>query len=191
MRRKMKLGYLRISPGEDTAELQRAALTEAGVDEFFGDELIGSTVFKPGYVEALRRSRRGDTLVVWKLDRLARTISALLGELQLLNNLGLRLVAVADGIDSSKPASIYKITQSFIAFESNVNAERRHYEENGRLSGKSGQQPLISDERWEELRILMGPPMNMSVAEVSQMAGITRQAIYKRLSQGKSTHKDK
>ena len=76
----MLIAYMRISTKEQSVELQRKALKQAGCDKFFQDTVSGTSRQKdrPGFVHALADLRKGDTLVVWKLDRLGRSVKGLI-----------------------------------------------------------------------------------------------------------------
>ena len=73
----MQIGYARISTDDQTLDLQRDALTTAGCDQLFTDTLSGATADRPGLAQALAYARPGDTLVVWRLDRLGRSLRQL------------------------------------------------------------------------------------------------------------------
>ena len=83
----MMIGYARISTDDQELALQRDALTAAGCERLFEDTISGATVERPQLAEALDFARAGDTLVVWKLDRLGRSLSNLI---ELLNDLSAR-----------------------------------------------------------------------------------------------------
>ena len=69
----MKIGYARVSTEDQNLSMQIDALTAAGCEQIFDDRISGSKEFRPGLNTTLTCLRRGDTLVVWKLDRLARS----------------------------------------------------------------------------------------------------------------------
>jgi len=70
----MLVGYARVSTGEQNLDLQLDALKQAGCEEVFSDELSGAKAERPGLTEAFKFVRAGDTLVVWRLDRLGRSL---------------------------------------------------------------------------------------------------------------------
>ncbi len=73
-----RIGYARVSTGEQNLDLQLDALNKAGCSKIFTDELSGAKTQRPGLTEALNYLRAGDTLVVWKLDRLGRSLKDLI-----------------------------------------------------------------------------------------------------------------
>src|SRR5215210_3231416 len=74
----MLVGYARVSTGEQNLDLQRDALKKAGCEKIFTDEMSGVKAERPGLTEAFKFIRTGDTLVVWRLDRLGRSLKDLL-----------------------------------------------------------------------------------------------------------------
>lgn len=179
----MKIGYARTAPGETTLALQREALIAAGCGMIFEDEDIrASAVLKPGLGSALRAAAAGDTLVVWRLDRLARSMGSLLTDLQLLESLGLGFVSIED--DIGPDGGFYTHIRALARFGDLVAATRREERDAGDVSParKRGRAATIDGAQWSELVTLMAPPLSMPVAEVAKMAGVSRQAIYKRLA---------
>ena len=80
----MKIGYIRVSKQEQNEALQRDALKEAGCEKYFSDTMTGSTFERKGLEDLLAFVRSGDTVVVWKLDRLGRSLKDLIETLNLL-----------------------------------------------------------------------------------------------------------
>ena len=75
----MKIGYARVSTDDQKMDLQRDALTAAGCEKVFTDTASGATAERPGLADALAFVRKGDSLVVWRLDRLGRSLPELVG----------------------------------------------------------------------------------------------------------------
>ena len=100
----MLLGYARVSTDEQNLELQGDALSAAGCDRIFSDKLSGSRLDRPGLAAALSHLRSGDSLVVWKLDRLGRTVRQLVEFVARLNQDGIEFRSLTDGIDTTTPA---------------------------------------------------------------------------------------
>jgi Resolvase, N terminal domain len=97
------IGYARVSTEDQRLDLQRDALSRAGCQRVFEDRASGARADRPGLAAALSHLRRGDTLVVWRLDRLGRTTHQLVGLLERFERDGIRLRSLQDGID---PASV-------------------------------------------------------------------------------------
>jgi DNA invertase Pin-like site-specific DNA recombinase len=99
-----RIGYTRVSTVTQTLEQQEAALEAAGVSKTFSDTMSGARDDRPGLADLLAYVRAGDTVVVWKLDRLGRNMLHILETVKVLTNRGVTLVSITDGIDSSTAA---------------------------------------------------------------------------------------
>lgn len=99
-----RIGYTRVSTVTQTLDQQNEALAAAGVIKVFSDVMSGARDERPGLAELLAWVRDGDTVVVWKLDRLGRNMLHILQTVKELTARGVTLVSVTDGIDSSTPA---------------------------------------------------------------------------------------
>lgn len=100
----VRLGYTRVSTIAQTLEQQNAALAAAGVAKTFSDTMSGAKDDRPGLAALLDYVRDGDTVVVWKLDRLGRNTLHILETVKALTDRGVTLISTTDGIDSSTAA---------------------------------------------------------------------------------------
>ena len=100
----MLVGYARVSTEDQKLDLQLDALKAAGCEKVFSDQVSGAAAAKAGLDEALAYLRSGDTLVVWKLDRLGRTVKGLVDLVQTLQDKGIQFRSLTDGIDTSTTA---------------------------------------------------------------------------------------
>src|SRR5690242_17337011 len=98
------VGYVRVSAIAQTLDQQNAALSAAGVTKTFSDTMSGARDDRPGLVALLDYVRGGDTVVVWKLDRLGRNTLHILETVKTLTDRGVTLISTTDGIDSSTAA---------------------------------------------------------------------------------------
>ena len=99
-----RIGYMRVSTVTQTLDQQQAALRTAGVAKTFSDIMSGGRDDRPGLAELMAYVREGDTVVVWKLDRLGRNTLHILETVKELTDRGVTLVSTTDGIDSSTAA---------------------------------------------------------------------------------------
>jgi DNA invertase Pin-like site-specific DNA recombinase len=99
-----RIGYTRVSTVSQTLDQQNTALEAAGVLKTFSDTMSGARDDRPGLCELMAYVREGDTVVVWKLDRLGRNTLHILATVKALTDRGVSLVSVTDGIDSSTAA---------------------------------------------------------------------------------------
>src|SRR5437879_1214785 len=97
----MQVGYARVSTGEQTLDLQRDALERAGCERLFTDTASGAKADRPGLAEALAFARPGDTLVVWRLDRLGRSLQHLIETLLDLDTRGVGFKSLTESIDTT------------------------------------------------------------------------------------------
>lgn len=94
----MLIGYIRVSTNDQNTALQRNALECAGCELFFEDRISGKTRERPGLKRALKRLRPGDTLLVWKLDRLGRSMQHLVLLTEELRQRGVNFRSITDNI---------------------------------------------------------------------------------------------
>ena len=99
-----RIGYTRVSTVAQTLDQQNDALAKSGVSKTFSDTMSGARDDRPGLCELMSYVRERDTVVVWKLDRLGRNTLHILETVKALTDLGVTLVSVTDGIDSSTAA---------------------------------------------------------------------------------------
>lgn len=97
----MLIGYVRVSTNDQNTDLQRNALISADCELIFEDKISGKTSERPGLKKALRRLQAGDTLVVWKLDRLGRSMRHLVMLTEQLRERGVNFRSLTDSIDTS------------------------------------------------------------------------------------------
>lgn len=99
----MLIGYVRVSTNDQNTELQRNALECAGCELIFEDKISGTKSDRPGLKKLLRTLSEGDTLVVWKLDRLGRSMRHLVILVEELRERGVNFRSLTDAIDTSTP----------------------------------------------------------------------------------------
>jgi Enterobacteriaceae phage serine recombinase len=99
----MKYGYARISTEDQNADLQIRALKRAGCETILKDELSGATTKRPALLRCLKKLRKGDTLIVWKLDRLGRSLRDLIAMLDDLKQRGVKFHSLTEHIDTDTP----------------------------------------------------------------------------------------
>src|SRR5688500_3459358 len=122
----MKIGYARVSTQEQDLALQLDALTKEGCEKIFQEKASGAQRDRPELKEALAYMRKGDTLVVWKLDRLARSMKQLIETIESFQERGIGLKSLQDPIDTSSPSGklVFHIFAALAEFERGVIRER-------------------------------------------------------------------
>ncbi|ETS31784.1 DNA-invertase [Photorhabdus temperata] len=96
-----KIGYIRVSTNDQNSDLQRNALISINCGQIFEDKISGKTANRPGLKRALKQLKKGDTLVVWKLDRLGRSVKNMVTLISDLSERGVHFQSLTDSIDTS------------------------------------------------------------------------------------------
>src|SRR5262249_38587318 len=124
----MLIGYARVSTHEQNLDLQRDALRKAGVSakNLYTDKITGTKENRPGLEQALSHLREGDTLVVWRLDRLGRSLKHLIETVTALHAQGVAFQSITENIDTSNATGklVFHIFGALAEFERNLIRER-------------------------------------------------------------------
>jgi DNA invertase Pin-like site-specific DNA recombinase len=139
----MLIGYARVSTQDQTLALQQDALKKVGVDQIYTDTASGASSERPGLTEALSRLRDGDSLVVWRLDRLGRSLRHLIDTITTLNDRGVGFRSITEAIDTTTSGGklIFHIFGALAEFERDIIQERTQAglqaaRSRGRLGGR-------------------------------------------------------
>lgn len=139
----MLIGYIRVSTNDQNTDLQRIALKSADCELIFEDRISGKTRDRPGLKKALRTLRAGDTLIVWKLDRLGRSMRHLVTLTEELRERGVNFRSLTDSIDTSTPMGrfFFHIMGALAEMERELIVERTRAglaaaREKGRIGGR-------------------------------------------------------
>lgn len=126
MREPWLIGYARVSTQEQNLELQLNELEKMGCQRLYHDKLSGKNKVRPGLQTALEVLREHDTLVVWKLDRLGRTVKGLIELINKLSKKGIHFKSITDQVDTSTPSGrfFFHIMASLAQMERELLAER-------------------------------------------------------------------
>jgi DNA invertase Pin-like site-specific DNA recombinase len=122
----MLIGYARVSTQDQSLEMQIAALKKAGCKKIIDDKLSGSRAERPGLAKVLDIVRKGDTLVVWKLDRLARSVKQLVDLIAELHRQGVQFKSLTDSIDTGTASGrfFFHVMASLAEMERELTVER-------------------------------------------------------------------
>lgn len=180
----MLIGYARVSTAEQTLALQEDALHAAGCDTIFRDTISGGTTDRPGLSQAIEQAQAGDTLVVWRLDRLGRSLSHLIEVVQALQIRGVDFRSLQEQIDSGSAGGqlIFHIFGALAEFERALLRERTMAGlAAARARGHLGGRPrrLTPDQVQLAQRLLASP--DVGVAQVADMLHVSRQTVYRAL----------
>lgn len=181
----MLYGYARTSTADkQTTDLQLDALKAAGCEKVFEDQISGVRDDRPGLCELLSQLQPNDTIVVWKLDRLGRSVPHLLGLVESFKKRQVHFRSLTEVIDTSTPSGAFLLTVlcALSAMEREILIQRtRAGIQAAKLRGRVGGRPSkITDEQREIARKLMEDPQN-SVASICRSLGIPKSTFYRKI----------
>lgn len=186
----MFVGYARVSTLDQNPALQIDALKAAGCERVFTEKASGANRDRPELKAALDYIRAGDTLVVWKLDRLARSTHQLIETAENLESRGIGLKVLDQGvIDTTTPHGrlFYEIAGAFAQFERSLIRERTRAglaaaRARGRVGGRP---PALGPDEIRKARAMLADP-EISVVEVAAQLGVTQATLYRHIPGGRS-----
>lgn len=150
----MFIGYVRVSTNDQNTALQINALNSAGCEQIFEDKISGKTSDRPGLNKLLKTLSPGDTLVVWKLDRLGRSMRHLVTLIEELRQRGVNFRSLTDSIDTSSPMGrfFFHVMGALAEMERELIVERtRAGVEAARAQGRiGGRRPKLTPEQWAQ-----------------------------------------
>ncbi|KAA8976140.1 recombinase family protein [Halospina sp. K52047b] len=184
----MLIGYARVSTQDQTAEFQVDALEKAGCEQVFQEKVTGKSKERPELSQCLRTLRKGDVLVVWKLDRLARSLKDLVEIVQDLNDREIGFKSLTEAIDTTSSGGrlVFHIFGALAEFEHDLIRERTKAGlEAARARGrKGGRKPAMSDADAKKAAAMLSDPKitKREVAEHFKVSRTTLNASLARVS---------
>lgn len=182
----MLIGYARVSTAEQNLDLQKDALDKAGCERIFTDHISGAKADRPGLTEAFNYVREGDTLVVWRLDRLGRSLKDLIEWVNNLNQKGIQLKSLTEMIDTNSPMGEF----TFHLFGSLAQLERRWIQDRtmaglaaARARGKIGGRPKKFSEN-QRAHALELHQKEIPIDKIIEITGISRTTLYRIVNKG-------
>ncbi len=183
----MLIGYARVSTHEQTLNLQQDALTKAGCTKIFTDTASGAKTERIGLEEALNYVRKGDTLVVWRLDRLGRSLPHLIATMTDLEERGIGFKSLTENIDTTTSGGklIFHIFGALAEFERNLISERTLAGLTAaRARGRQGGRPkALTPEQQRIAQALYDDPAN-AIADICRTLKISRATLYRSIKTG-------
>lgn len=180
----MLIGYARVSTQDQNPALQIDALTAAGCERIFTERASGAQRDRPELAAAISYIRAGDSLVVWKLDRLARSLPQLIETVAHLEAQGIGFRSLTEAVDTTSAGGklIFHIFGALAEFERSVIRERTHAglkaaRDRGR---KGGRPPALSAADLAAARALLSDP-EITVAEVAKRLQVSPATLYRHL----------
>ena len=177
----MLIGYARVSTQDQNLELQHDALNKAGCEKIFEDKVSGSRTERPGLNRVMEILRKGDTLVVWKLDRLGRSVKHLVDLVGELSKQGVHFCSLTDSIDTSTTSGrfFFHVMASLAQMERELTIERTRagLEAARQLGRKCGRKRQMTDSKIESAKKLLSsgiPPK-----DVAKNLGVSVPTLYR------------
>ncbi len=178
----MRIGYARVSTTDQNLQLQTDALQVAGCDRVFTDMVSGARGERPGLMAALEACRPGDTLVVWKLDRLGRSLSHLVETVRDLGAQGVGFTSLQEQLDTTTAGGklVFHIFAALAEFERDLIRERTNAGLTAaRARGRQGGRPKGVDQKKQQAALALKHEGRHSVREICEIVGISRNTYYK------------
>lgn len=180
----MLVGYARVSTADQYLRMQEDMLKSSGCEEIFNDVASGSKTARPGLHSALSHLRKGDTLVVWRLDRLGRSLVHLIQTIKELNSKGIGFKSLQENIDTTTSGGqlIFHIFGALAEFERELIRERtqaglKAARVRGRLGGRP---PLLNGRQIKKLKAHYKKG-DLSIKELCKLFNITKPTLYRYL----------
>lgn len=177
-----RIGYARVSTDDQRLDLQRDALTRAGCVTIYEEHASGKNTDRPELKQCLKALRVGDTLVVWRLDRLGRSLTDLVRIVTDLEQRGVLFESLMERIETGSATGRlqFHIFSALAEFERNLTRERtlaglKAARARGRLGGRKRK---LTDKQVQQARILLAD-RNVFVTDVARSFGVSRMTIYR------------
>lgn len=178
----MLIGYARVSTQEQDAELQRVALRQAGCGKLFEETASGAQRDRPQLAAAMEFMREGDTLIVWKLDRLARSLKQLIETVEALEDRGSHFRSLTESIDTATPNGrlIFHVFGALAEFERGLIRERTLAGlAAARARGRVGGRPRSLSESKAKAAKAMLAAGELTVVEIAEQVGVSPATLYR------------
>src|SRR5207244_3824188 len=174
----------RVSTIDQNLALQRDALAEAGCAKMFTEKMLGAVTDRPALHDALEFARSGDTLIVWKLDRLARSMKQLIETVETLRVRGIGFRSLTEALDTTTAQGrlVFHMFGALAEFERSLIRERTQAGlAAARRAGRTGGRPLkLTEDDLNVARTLLANP-DITVADVADRIGVSPATLYRYL----------
>ena len=186
----MLIGYARVSTQDQDPTLQLDALNAAGCEKIFTEHMTGANRDRPELNAALTYLREGDTLVVWKLDRLARSLKQLIETVEAMEERGIGFKSLTENIDTTTAGGllVFHLFGALAQFERSLIQERTSAglaaaRARGRVGGRK---PKLSDDDVKAARAMLRDD-SITAAQVAKQFDVSVGTLYRYLPAAKST----
>ncbi|MGP2423772.1 recombinase family protein [Yersinia sp. 2538 StPb PI] len=181
----MLIGYARVSTDDQNLDLQRDALTQAKCERIFEDTVSGAFSEREGLTRLIDTLRPGDTVVIWRLDRLGRSLKNLLQLIERLEKIQVGLRSLQENIDTTSSGGrlVFHLFGALAEFERNLTRERtRAGLSAARARGRQGGRPAMLNPAKRALTLKLHQERKHTVEEICSMMGISKSTLYNYLS---------
>ena len=182
----MLIDYARISTDDQHLDLQRDALAKAGCERLFEDTASGAKAERPGLTSLLSNLRADDTVVIWRLDRLGRSLKDMIHLVEQLDTAGVGLRSVQENIDTTSIGGrlVFHLFSALAEFERNLIRERtRAGLTAARARGRKGGRKKRLDPAKREVALRLYHERQHTVEEICRMMGVGRSTLYNYLAE--------
>ena len=186
----MLIGYARVSTPDQNLDLQIDALKKADCEKICSDRISGVKAERPGLSKALDTLRAGDILVIWRLDRLGRSLKDLIQIAETLKERSIGLRSLQEGIDTTNSSGqlMFNLLSVLAEFERNLIRERSKAGlEAARARGRLGGRPKALDRNQQELAVKLYSERQHSINQICKMMSISRPTLYKYVAAAQNT----
>ena len=183
------IGYCRVSTQDQSLDLQQDALQKAGCERIFSDVASGAKAAREGLREALDFLREGDTLVVWRLDRLGRSLAHLLEVVNTLHARHIGFRSLQESLDTATSSGklVFHIFSSLCEFERDLVRERTQAGlAAARAQGRHGGRPKVMNAKQVAMAVALRQDPQTTVTDICQTLGVSRASLYRYLSRPKA-----
>lgn len=178
----MKIGYARVSTDDQSLNLQLDHLNRDGCDRIYMEKITGRGRHRPALDEALAQLNAGDVLVVWKLDRLGRSLKHLISILQELESRQVGFRCISDGIDTETPSGrlLFHVIGAIAEFECSLISERTKAGlQSARRRGKQIGRPLLIDKNQIRLAHQLSASGKVSHADIAARLNVGKTTLWR------------
>jgi len=181
----MKIGYARVSTQDQKLDLQVDALQNAGCEKIFQEKASGKNNERPELIRMMEQLRKNDILIIWKLDRLGRSLKNLIEIVSELQNMGVELISIQDNVNTSTATGklTFAIFGALAEFERDIIRERTKAGlAAARARGKRGGRKNVLNDKQVQILKSLSVNNSLSVGEICKQLGISKGTYYNYLN---------
>lgn len=177
----MKIGYARVSTQGQNLELQIDALKKEGCEKIYEEKVSGSKADRPEFARMMEQLRKGDFIVIWKLDRLGRNLRHLIELVESLKTMGVELISINDNINTITPTGklTFAIFAALAEFERDIIRERTYAGlDAARARGRMGGRKKAMDDKQVQMLRSLSQDKSLSIGSICKQLGISKATYY-------------